>query len=168
MSKRIKVLTGTINCGKTTYAAAMVSEKRAQGSIVGGVLSKAFWDNGAKRGFYFEDISSGERILLCAEEGYGGEELKKSGGPDTGRFFFNPDAFLFAEKTLLAARNADIIIIDELGRLEAAGKGLYPVTTQLIDQFAGELVLIIRRELVEDILEVLQVERHLVETISLD
>lgn len=168
MSKRIKVLTGTINCGKTTCAAAMVSEKRSQGRIVGGVLSKAFMDNGTKRGFYFEDISSGERILLCAEEGYGGEELKKSGGPDTGRFFFNPDAFLFAEKTLLAARNADIIIIDELGRLEAAGKGLYPVTTQLIDQFAGELVLIIRRELVEDILEVLQVERHLVETISLD
>jgi nucleoside-triphosphatase len=168
MSKRIKVLTGTINCGKTTYAAAMVMEKRSSGRLVGGILSRAFWDKGVKRGFYFEDILTGKRILLCAERGYGGEEFKKSGGPDTGRFFFNPNAFLFAETSLLAARRADIIIIDELGRLEAGEKGLYSVTKRLIDEFDGELVLVIRRELVEDILNVLHVERHLIDTISLD
>lgn len=79
---------------------------------------------------------------------------------EIGRFRFYADAFTQAKTEFQRAveRQAPWIVVDEVGKLEVRDKGLEPAITMLVEatqsgRYTGNLLLVVREELLEVVLE---------------
>jgi nucleoside-triphosphatase THEP1 len=93
------VITGEKGIGKTTVLRKVVEGSKKD---FYGVISDRF-----EKGYYVEDLKTGERRILCSENGPG---LKLR------RFFFNMESLQFVIESL--ERGGDILVYDEIGYLE--------------------------------------------------
>lgn len=112
-------VTGDRRSGKTTKLKRLVTALTARGVKVGGILQPAADDSPEPEGYFVEDIRTRERKELA----------RRLSSPDeSGLIFkFNPAAWEWAAlKISEARRTCDVLIVDEVGRLEAAGKGHLP------------------------------------------
>lgn len=140
----IYLLTGPIRTGKTTRLTSWLEGREASGILTPDregirwmkLLSNHLW-------IPFE--VEGETDLPIVE---------------IGRFRFYADAFSQAKTEFQQAveRQAPWIVVDEVGKLEVKGKGLEPAVTMLVaasqsGRYTGNLLLVVREELMEKVLE---------------
>lgn len=129
------VIVGARGAGKTTATRHLAQELEERGLKVGGLVQPPLEGEQARVGYDLEDIRSGERIPLARR----GAE----------RFDFDDSAWSWAEERLKEAqRTCDVVVIDEVGRLEARGQGHIPAI-QSLDQVPGRarvLVASVREE----------------------
>jgi len=93
-------------------------------------------------GYRVRDLSTGEERSLC---------LDKPPGIPFRRFFFSPDGLVFANALLeQAAREAEVIVVDEVGPLELSSGGFAPGLRALLCAPAF-LVLTVRSSLVDEV-----------------
>lgn len=169
MSRKIQIITGEINTGKTTFAEKVIERYRREGKTVEGVLSYGIHDNGVKIGFRIRDIGTGKCEILAVTPDRNGPTPPTAGvspypapspppsaPPSTGRFIFYPEAFSFAEKVIKTGCSADVLVIDELGKIEIEGGGLFPAAQWACHNCSGILILVIRTNLVSSLLDKLE------------
>ncbi len=154
MSRKIQIITGEINTGKTTFAEKVIDRYRREGKTAAGVLSYGIHDNGIKIGFRICDIGTGNSEILAVTPDRKGPT--PSAPPSTGRFIFYPEAFSFAEKVIKLGCSADVLVIDELGKLEIKEGGLFPTAQWACHNCAGVLILVIRTNLISALLDKLE------------
>jgi len=83
-----------------------------------------------------------------------------------GRFYFYKDAFEKANAIILqAASTNDLLIIDEVGRLELEGKGFYQSVKEILqlDEYKTGtklLLLVVRDSLYEQVLSFFEITKH--------
>lgn len=75
-----------------------------------------------------------------------------------GKYIFSEDTFDWGRRKLIesAQANPKYLIIDEIGRLELAGKGLEPAANQILTAsggYAGGIILVVRDYLLESVIE---------------
>ncbi|MBK6949845.1 MAG: hypothetical protein IPH94_19680 [Saprospiraceae bacterium] len=148
MTTSILILAGPVQSGKTTTLRKWIgAEKRA-----GGILCPDH--QGLRRLMTLKDRQV-HSFQLRPEEA---ENLPENEVESIGKFFFSSAMFELARKTLLEDAQASFpwVIIDEVGKLELANKGLEPALGQVIDWYlkpasAGTLVLVVRDYLVADV-----------------
>lgn len=187
------LITGPIHSGKSTLLKKMIGDFRARGLSVGGILAEALYADGlnaegrgterAKIGFDAVDISSGRKIPLVREgEGARKRELRtapEAGDQKVGRFVLHGEGLKAASKLLLGAAGltegaaeknepVDVLCLDEVGPLEMGGQGYYPVLKSILESYRGELVLIGRSEIFEELAKLLKEEGWRVEPVSPD
>jgi nucleoside-triphosphatase THEP1 len=147
--RRITIITGPRDSGKTRCAAALEEMLRAAGTPVGGVIAEADIHAGRKVGYAFRDVMTGGRMPYAA--------LAVSAGgsapvPGSGRGYTFLDAGLAfgraAISRAVAARVA-VLIVDEIGPLEMKGRGLWDAVRESAARFPGAMVLTTRPSLVE-------------------
>lgn len=142
MSPNIFILSAPIRSGKTT---ALMD----------------FWERGVTSfdGFLTPDIDDSRKLILLDTD----EELpfELESGDETnsisvGKFHFSKSTFDLVKNKLkhLHKTPANLIIIDELGKLEMEGKGFEPELGELIQNFKQAsddklLILVIRNTLLE-------------------
>ncbi|MGC1121026.1 MAG: nucleoside-triphosphatase [Candidatus Methanofastidiosia archaeon] len=124
------VITGEKGIGKTTLLRKVVEESKRD---FYGVISDRF-----EKGYYVEDLKTGEKRILCSENGPG---LKFR------RFFFNVESLQFVIDSL--GREGDILVYDEIGYLEMEGildifcyirePGVVIVRKELVDAFSSRV-----------------------------
>ncbi len=146
MHKKITIITGEINSGKTTQLKHLIetfTDKR-----VGGVIAEGLFDNckDRKSGFTVRSLESGESRLLLSE-------VEVKGMIPVGRFWMSGEVLTWACDQIKYGINGDIIVIDEIGHLELQCKGYYDVLKLVLDEFLGELILVIRKELILQVQE---------------
>lgn len=103
--------------GKTTALGQVVQALRKSGISVGGFLQPAVGDNGPTTGYQLMSLESGEIIPFA-----------RKGAPkpaDGLGYEFQELGWGFAARQLLNA-STQVLIVDELGRLEAQGGGHLP------------------------------------------
>ena len=103
-------ITGMPKSGKTTLLTKLVEKMKAQGLRVGGFVSPEEKTHGTRTGFVVEDIESGRKEILASVD---------IDGPKVAKY--HVDIKSFESLALPALRNAlryDIIVIDEIGRME--------------------------------------------------
>jgi len=161
--RRCSIITGPIHSGKTTLLKRMIADFRAGEVSVGGILAEALYDErGKKTGFDAEDIATGRRIPLVREF----QQPLLPGDQRVGRFTVLGRGLNSASEVLLEAAGliapaqpedlsmpapAAVLCLDEVGPLEMEGKGYYPVLRRILDSYAGELVLVGRTEIYDDL-----------------
>lgn len=118
------VLTGEIGIGKTTLLKKVINESKRD---FYGILSERF-----DRGYYVEDAKTGERKILCSEDGTGLKFRK---------FYFDPEALVLIEESL--KRKGDILVYDEIGYLEMEGR------IDVLKYVKEPAILIVRKDLVD-------------------
>jgi nucleoside-triphosphatase THEP1 len=136
---RLVVVEGAPGAGKTTALAGLAEALRARGLAVGGVLQPALGGGeeaaspGAPRpGYDLEDLASGERRRFAR---------RREGGARG--YDFDDDAWAWAAARFARAqRGSDVVVVDELGRLEADGGGHVPGLAALTESPGRAAVLL--------------------------
>ena len=138
--KKIIIITGEINSGKTTRAQELIDLYRNEGRSVGGIVSISEISDNRKTAYYAVDIKTGKKMLLASEKPIS-KTLKY------GRFYFSEKGFAFGSARLSESYDNDVVFIDEVGPLEYSGKGFFNDVKYLIEEYNGTLVLVIRENI---------------------
>ncbi len=116
-------VTGLRGAGKTEWLTELGNRAEKAGWRVGGITQQRIFDGDRIVGFHVVHWKDGEeKVLARGETGVG--------------FLFDETAFLKASEWLAEdSRNCDLLLVDELGLLEAQGHGHAPA---LVAALAGE------------------------------
>jgi nucleoside-triphosphatase THEP1 len=139
----IFILSGPVHSGKTT---GLQNWMRKQGNVHGLLMPEE------EEGRFFEFFPDGIRFPAFFREG------KEKGKMEIGRFVFSENSFAKANDFLLrkAGEKPDLMVADELGKLEMENKGLATGFLALIAAYKigpGSLILVIRESLLEPAIE---------------
>ena len=116
------VITGDKGVGKTTLVKKVIQESEKK---FYGILSERF-----EKGYFIQDLKTGEKMILCSEEGIG-FKFKK--------YYFDPEALEFIRRSL--KRTGDILVYDEIGYLEME-------KIEIWDLIKEPALLIVRKDLI--------------------
>jgi len=127
-------ITGPFQAGKTTLAFRVADKLREHGLTCGGVLSPGTDERA------YVNISDGSKQPYFSP----GEDLVEFDCRD-----ITKKAIAFGCSALIEGNKADILFIDEIGKLEAAGKGFYSVLKDILPRRTDPVVAIIRKDNVQ-------------------
>ena len=117
---------GEPGSGKTTRVTDLARRLEAQGSRVGGLVQPVQYKGEHRTGYHVLDLLSGQERLLASRLPDG----RKEGGLG---FRFDQESWEWAGQRLQDAMgHADILVLDEMGRLEARGEGHLPALRQAL------------------------------------
>lgn len=148
----IVILSGQIGIGKTTICDKVVERARADGHVCGGVVSRKGRDRLGRGIIRVEDLAAGGGDAILAREG---EPFKA--GPSAGRFHYSPEGIEYAAKAILSGAGSDLLVIDEVGRLELEGEGFAPAMGEVGLKKLDRVLLVIREFLVDEAMDKLDI-----------
>lgn len=144
----IFILTGPVHSGKTTFLKKVVYKLRDQKFKIDGFLSEVVLESQKIVGYDLLDLKEENSLPFIRREG-------EKGWQKIGAFFFIPQSLKKAKKIIIRGKDADILVVDEVGPQELAGKGLWPVLKQVIFHPLTRCLLVVRRGILGDILGML-------------
>ncbi|MEM1535841.1 MAG: NTPase [Candidatus Pacearchaeota archaeon] len=119
-------ISGLPGCGKTTLMLELVKELKAKNKKVAGIITKQILNNKKREGFLIEDLTSNKQEMLAS--------IKQKEGPKVGKYRVNVNGIgKIVEEAEKNFENADIIIIDEIGRMEFFSEAFKAMLRKLID-----------------------------------
>lgn len=133
----VHVITGGRNAGKTTTVKRLATLLREHDVAIAG---------------FYTDTRGDDRMLVPVTDApsryFGTHNEGDTDGLTVGRFTIDPAAFKYGYD--LAIEPGDVLLIDEIGRLERQKRGFYPILTS-IDYSSYIATVFVTREGVEDI-----------------
>jgi len=112
LHKRIWLLTGNPDVGKTTVMLKVVEGLKVDGYCVGGMISREIRSRGERVGFEVLDLGSGRHGWLA--------RVNQPGGPRVGKYSVNINDLdnVGAEAIVKGVEDSDVICVDEIGPME--------------------------------------------------
>jgi len=110
--KRLVFVTGRPGVGKTSVLLRAVDVLKAEGYKVGGMISREIRERGVRVGFEIADFHTGQRGWLA--------HITQRTGPQISKYRVNLSDLnvIGASSIVNATRDADIIVVDEIGPME--------------------------------------------------
>ena len=118
-------ISGKPKSGKTTLILEIIRELQNRGKRLAGILSPEIRIN-ARQGFEIVDLASGKREIL-AKVGLEGPQVSKYGVNIAG-------IEKIVEKFLESVGKADVIVIDEIGKMELYSKKFVEALEYVLEQ----------------------------------
>jgi len=149
------VLTGEIHIGKTTVSRTIAELAQERGYCVHGILTPPILDSdGTRLGIEAVNLASGERRELARVwRGHRKQEEDWNwDGPQIGPYYFDPAVLVWAHDAIARgiALDCDLLIIDEIGRLELEqGLGFSQVLDLLGTSIVVRSLVVVRASLLE-------------------
>lgn len=150
METKVYILTGNIQTGKTTALLNWCKQLNDVSGLATPILN-------GKRCFY--NILTAESFAMEATE----NEINTLA---IGRFVFSQAAFDTANAILLQAIESQYIVVDEIGPLELQQKGLYKSIEFLLKENKNNLLLVVRKKLVESVIEFFKLQQVSILTVD--
>ena len=123
-------IVGPPGSGKTTALRAVAARLRELGLRPGGISQPTVFRGGVKTGYRLRDESNGQERAFARR--------RKASSPGKPGFEFDAAGWRWARERILdARRHADIVLVDEIGRLEAEGGGHLPALLAKLDEDQG-------------------------------
>ena len=128
------IVLGAVRSGKTTTLMSLVEAISKVGKHVGGV-----WQPEEDGVYFIQDVETKEKKWIAKRVGK--------------TVVFNRPSFDWAADRIMRARdNADVLVVDELGRLESEGKGHIPALLERVQHEKARFYLLsVRKEIFWDI-----------------
>ncbi len=125
--KRLLFATGRSGIGKTTVLLNATERLGAEGYNIGGMISKEVRQEGARIGFQIIDLKTGERGWLA--------HVNQPTGPQVSKYKVNlNDLETIGVKAIQKAlREADLVVIDEIGPMELFSQAFKQVVKDAVD-----------------------------------
>lgn len=128
-------ITGLPNVGKTATLAAICRKLERDDFIIGGMITRAYRPppGDVRVGFYVEDWQTGEKEVFASKEFNTREKTET----DDGTYFINIDPLerigVKAIRDAIADEDVDIIIIDEVGKMEMHSEQFNKAVKEALD-----------------------------------
>lgn len=146
------IISGEVGAGKTLVAKQLAAALKRLNIAVGGILSPRIVQDGATVGYTVCDLMSGE------EQPFAGLSTP---GIVVGRFFIDRKALDLACRAIEdGARNAQVVFVDEVGRLELQGAGLALAVHTLLNSSALP-VLLVRDSFVPTVVKTFSINQYI-------
>ena len=145
MQPKIVIVTAPRHTGKSSLIARYTALCAGKRIPMAGILAPGLWANDRRSGFDLVDLSTGRRVPLAVR----GE----SRGKVKIGFTFYAEG-VTAARAALAVKHcatADLVVVDEVGRLEVAGEGWAPYLPPLIALPGKTHIWAVRSSLVETV-----------------
>ena len=147
ISNKIFIITGSVGEGKTTQIQQIVETLKDQNISTGGILSPRIVEDGDTRGYDLVDITTNERVAF----------LRKSGDkklPQIGSYSILPEAIQKGNEALENSQNNhQVVVIDEVGRLELNNEGWAEHIRHLLSSSKSHLILSVRERFIEEVID---------------
>ncbi|NJO88009.1 MAG: DUF2478 domain-containing protein [Chloroflexia bacterium] len=153
------IVTGKIDVGKTSFVQQLIEAFKEKQLKVSGIYSRKVYENNKRIGYDLVDIKTNTFEPFLQING------KQRDG--IGMFKILPRGLQFGIESLKSANNgnSDIVIVDEIGKLELSGKGWIGQVKQLITLQQTHLLLVINEKFLEEFSEQLDLKNTLLITI---
>ena len=142
------IIHGKINQGKTTRIKEIISYLKENNKTIGGFYAEKIIQNKQVIGYDMVLISTNESFPFLR---LSGTENQQKIGP----YYIND--FTLVEGTNQIKKSiinkVDVIIIDEVGKLELHNKGWFIALEKLFTTFTGEIILAVRTDFVKKIIQ---------------
>ncbi len=131
------ILSGPIGSGKSTALMEWIKNNVASGFITPTVDNKKMLYNISNNAYYDYEIEEGNEEII-----------------GIGKYFLSRKAFGIAANIVDSAINSNCkcFVLDEVGKLELNEQGHYKALLKLLDEFSGTLLLVVREQLVNDVI----------------
>jgi nucleoside-triphosphatase THEP1 len=136
---RVILVSGPKHSGKTTLVETVIATLAGRGGRIAGILARGLWQDGLRAGFDLVNLSTGHCTPLARR--------RTGRHPVHGMMFdFFDEGFRAGAEALSleVCRGADIVVVDEIGRLEAMGEGWAPYLDKL-RTLEGPVVILVAR-----------------------
>lgn len=140
----IELITGPVASGKTTYIISQIEKYRSQGIVCGGFYAIRIMQGDQTIGYDLVSAATGQAMPFLRLAGAGTS-------PDIGRYSIKPEAVKFGESLLKQSSGAEVIVLDEIGKLELAGKGWYNALRGLSTAGARRILVGARQEVATEV-----------------
>jgi nucleoside-triphosphatase THEP1 len=159
----VVIITGDIHQGKTGVAQKVVTILLDQGVNIGGFLAIGRDEDGVRTGFSIKEIETNKTMELCSVK-------KEKTSITTGHFNFSEETIRWGNDILAPEnlKNKQLVVIDELGPLELAGKGWAGAIEKICEQNPLPQVWIARKGIIDKISRKWNVGNIYIYNISVD
>jgi len=148
-------VTGERHAGKTGLVLELVHQARAKGLQVAGIVSPGLWSEGRRAGFDLLEVDTGRRYVLS----------RQIQGLRPVPYMFDAEGVRKGRAALSIdrCRNADLVIVDEVGPLELKGGGWAQVLPGLLSLSRPVHIWVVRRSLTQAVQDTFQVRAQVFE-----
>lgn len=142
---RIILVTGNTQSGKTSLIEGLIPVLKQRNLKLAGILARGLWESNIRCGFILIDLKCGKSVPLARRV--------KNEGRNTVPFEFFSSGIKTGRRALSveSCAGADLIVVDEVGRLEIAGMGWAPFLTPLLQLKDAVHIWVVRTGLVDDV-----------------
>ncbi|MCS7134352.1 MAG: NTPase [Candidatus Pacearchaeota archaeon] len=117
-------VTGFPGCGKTTLILSLINDLKERKKIAG-VVTTEIREKNRRRGFLIKDIASNKEEILASTNGK---------GPKIGKYHVNIEGInKMVKETEKSIEKAEILIIDEIGKMEFFSDAFKEMISKIID-----------------------------------
>lgn len=112
------IITGEQGEGKTTLLLKILAELTSQGIRMHGIAAPGYFNEGIRSGFDVLNVHSGRTVELCSA-------IPTVNSIQYGRYYFRSEGLAFGKEILSQVPlpgQVDLLVIDEVGRFEIAGR----------------------------------------------
>lgn len=149
--KKVLIISGERNSGKSTKLERIITGLLKRGKNVKGVISKGYFSGKIKSNYDAVYISNGKVYQLASITESKKFNLKQ------GKYFFDEKVFDEINKLLKDDMICDVNVFDEISYLELNEKGFYPSLKHYLDNFEGQLIISIRNNLLQEVINKFQI-----------
>jgi nucleoside-triphosphatase THEP1 len=145
--RKIFIIKGKVDGGKTTFVKYLIGRLNQKKIRVAGIYSEKIFENNKKIGYDLVNIKTRESKVFLR---------KNNGSPERiGDYTINPEAIHAGNEILKPENNnhGHLIIIDEVGLMELNGKGWAKSLDDLTNQINHHLLIAVRDDFAEKIIE---------------
>jgi len=151
-------VTGDKQAGKTGAVLQLIDQARSRGLHPAGIVCPGLWAGGTRAGFDLVQVDTGRRYVLS----------RRIEGLRPVPYMFDAESLGRGKEALSPGRcrNADLVIVDEIGPLELKGQGWAGALPALVSLPRPVHIWVVRRSLVQAVQDRFQVRAEVVECAS--
>ena len=149
-NKKVFLITGGVGAGKTSCIKHFIENFKTKNIFISGIYSSRVTENGVHAGYNIVSVSTGKAVRFLRTTGDSSQKT-------IGSFYIYNEGIVAGEEALQNS-NTEIVFIDEVGRLELAEEGWYKSIKKIISRSKNHLILVVRKEVTNEIIEKFQLK----------
>ncbi|MFO8234108.1 MAG: nucleoside-triphosphatase [Bacteroidales bacterium] len=161
LSKKTFIITGSIGEGKTTQLQKIIETLKKQEISIGGIISPRIVENKTTKGYDIVDIMTNERAAFLRKTG--DEKL-----PGIGNYNILSEGLKKGNNAIKNSQNNQVIVIDEVGRLELNNKGWAENIEYLLNGSKSYLILSVRDRFIKQVINKWSLKDYKILDVSAD
>ncbi len=157
VKQKIVIITGKMDIGKTTFIKKVIENLKSKNIKVGGIYTQKVKENNERIGYDLVAVQTNKSEIFLRIEG--NENLEK-----IGIFSVFPKALALGIESLKLENNKEnqLVIIDEIGKLELENKAWAKSLDELIQFNKNHLLLVVREDITEKIIKKWSLQNYFV------